>query len=294
MANTFEPQKQERDHYLLSALYLTPLTIPQLLELSRTWPAPFFAWDTLYHRLEKLRGGRWVRRWPYAIAIDGAKTYYKLTPAGYRTLVGNDAARAPGRYSFSQMTHPWHTYWLARFIVKTLVTARRFGVTLEECYPDNTVPLAGDTSALYPDFLITVVAHDGRRYHYCIELDNATQSIRSETNLDALEWKIRRYEAWQYAAAERGENFRVLFATTGSLPHAKNIVAVAADILLDPRRELVLSCRLQDYLAAPNPFTQPVWLSQRGQRAAMIPRYAVASRRPRWHSGLLAWGWQPA
>ena len=58
MANTFEPHKQQRDHYLLSALYLTPLTIPQLLELSRTWPAPFYSWDTLYHRLEKLRAGR--------------------------------------------------------------------------------------------------------------------------------------------------------------------------------------------------------------------------------------------
>ena len=73
MANTFESQKQQRDHYLLSALYLTPLTIPQLLELSRTWPAPFYSWDTLYHRLEKLRGGGWVRRWPYAIAIHGAE-----------------------------------------------------------------------------------------------------------------------------------------------------------------------------------------------------------------------------
>jgi hypothetical protein len=122
---------------------------------------------------------------------------------------------------------------------------------------------------------VTVVAHDGRRYHYCIELDNATQSIRSETNLDALEWKIRRYEAWQYAAAERGENFRVLFATTGSRAHAKNIVAAAADVLLEPRRELVLSCRLEDYLAAPNPFTQPV----PSDRICDVVSFDVADRR---------------
>ena len=148
---------------------------------------------------------------------------------------------------------------------------------------------------LFPDFIFTILAHNGERFHYCIELDNATQTIRSMTNLEALEWKIRRYEAYQYAAVDRGHNFRVLFITTGSRVHARNIAKAAAEILLEPRCELVLCCRIQDYLQAMNPLTERLFVSNRGQRAAMLPKYHTKARTPIAHPTVpLAWCFQAA
>ena len=293
MANVSPPRKQARDQYLLSSLYLTPLTVDQLLKLSRSWPQPFFHWHTLYRRLERLRSAGWLRRWRYAVTIDGASpSYYKLSPKGYREMAEKIRSRPPGKYSFSQITDPWHTYRLSQFIVKTFLAARAFRVTLEECYPDKTIPLEGDGPTLYPDFVFTIRAHNGERFHYCLELDNNTQTIRSMTNLESLEWKIRRYEAYQYAAVDRGHNFRVLFITSGGCTHAKNIAKAAAEILLEPRRELVLCCRIQDYLQAMNPLTQRLFVSNRGQRAAMLPKYDASARTPVVHPTLpLAWCW---
>ncbi len=291
MARTL-PEKQTRDHYLLSLLYLSPFTIPQLLAISQASPEPFAHWDTLYRRLERLRSAGWLRRFRYGIAIQGADHYYKLSPVGYRELRRNPKARPLGKYSFAEMTNPWHTYWLSEFIKKTIIAAQQYRITLERCWPDNTVRLFGDGPDWYPDFVFTFRAHNDQVFRYCIELDNNTKTIRSDTNLESLTWTMRRYEVYQYLAEEQGKNFRVLFVTTGNDVRARNIAAAAADSLHEPRRQLVLSCTLQDYLQAESPFTQLIFLSQRGHRAAMIPRYHPDARRPRYH-GLkpVAWKW---
>ncbi len=291
MARTL-PEKQTRDHYLLSLLYLSPFTIPQLLAISQASPEPFAHWDTLYRRLERLRSAGWLRRFRYGIAIQGADHYYKLSPAGYRQLRTNPKARPAGKYSFAEMTNPWHTYWLSEFIKKTIVAAYECRITLESCYPDNTVRLVGDGPDWYPDFVCTIRAHNNQVFRYCIELDNNTKTIRSDTNLESLTWTMRRYEVYQYLAEEQGKNFRVLFVTTGNAARAEHIAAAAADTLQEPRRELVLSGTLQDYLRAKNPFTQLFFLSQRGIRAAMIPRYHPDARGPRYHGlKVVAWHW---
>ena len=61
-----------RDVELLTALVMSPLTVVQLLKLSGTFDAgPFPSERTLLDRLQRLRLGGWVRRWPLAIARRG-------------------------------------------------------------------------------------------------------------------------------------------------------------------------------------------------------------------------------
>src|SRR3954465_9699924 len=74
-----------RDFELLTALVMSPLTAAQLLKFSRTCAAgPFTSPRTLLDRLQRLRLGGWVRRWPLALARrgGGAADYYTITPQG--------------------------------------------------------------------------------------------------------------------------------------------------------------------------------------------------------------------
>jgi hypothetical protein len=62
MANSPHVQLQRRDRCLLQALYLSPLTIEQLLWLSFLWPEPFKSWKTLHRRLSVLCSAGLLRR----------------------------------------------------------------------------------------------------------------------------------------------------------------------------------------------------------------------------------------
>src|SRR6266542_2789267 len=81
-----------RDLEVLAALEQTPLTVEQLLKLSRTFAQPYGSASRVRGRLARLRDAGWVRRWRYATATRGApQDYYKLTLAGYRLLHGEAA-----------------------------------------------------------------------------------------------------------------------------------------------------------------------------------------------------------
>ena len=61
---------------------------------------------------------------------------------------------------------------------------------------------------------LRLVCPDGRAFAFFLELDNSTESIRSQVSLDSWQRKIRFYERYQDAKTER---FRVLAITTGAL-----------------------------------------------------------------------------
>ena len=208
--------------------------------------------------------------------------YYKLTRKGYRVLLRDDAAEPPGKYSFGRVSRNQHLHTLALedFINKTFEAAARHGLAIRDCWADGTVELSGDGPSLFPDFVFTLVAPTSQQFHFCVEFDRHTQTINSAINRDAIEWKIRRYESYHYLVERGGENFRVLFPTIGTQQHVQNITEAAAQIVLEPKREIFYAAKVADFEKAANPFTQTLWLSQRGHASALIPKYHPKARRP--------------
>lgn len=269
-----------RDRLVLNALYLTPLTIDQLLELSRTWPQPFPSWKTLYRRMTVLKRAGLVQSWRYAFASRGSPpSYFRLTLTGYRMLRQDRHARPPTGFPLQRIGPALHlhTYALSRFVVCILRAAHRHGVLVTNCHPENTVPINGDGPILYPDFLFSLRTAAGDCFSFCVELDNGTEPIVSRTSRDSLLWKMRRYEERHY---ESGGRFRVLFVTTRSFDRVRNIVHAAGESVLEPRRSIFLSTTLDNVLRSSTPLTSRVFRDQQGRGVALIPGYRPRSRIP--------------
>src|SRR5229473_569115 len=81
-----------RDQDLFQALDRCPLTVRQLLKLSKTFGHCFTTERRVQERLQRLCAAGRVRRWRYATAGQGSLSYYTLTPLGYRLLHGHDTA----------------------------------------------------------------------------------------------------------------------------------------------------------------------------------------------------------
>ena len=68
---------------------------------------------------------------------------------------------------------------------------------------------------------------------FFVELDNSTERIRSQKELESWERKIRFYDEYQYAS---GRRYRVLVVTTRSTERLSHILAAAAELVRNPRR----------------------------------------------------------
>src|SRR5436190_15458978 len=131
MASTPLRLTTSRDIDLLTSLVMSPLTLQQLLKLSQTFAAGSFpSHRTLLDRLQSLRLGGWVRRWPLALARrgGGAPHYYKIAPQGLRFLYGEEA-RPPTKQFFAEVAvaKHFHMYSLAEFLAHTAVCALAAG-----------------------------------------------------------------------------------------------------------------------------------------------------------------------
>ena len=268
------PRRQltHRDSEILLALDRCPLTVSQILKLSRAFPGqPFTSPRSVQDRLSKLRHAGWVRRWPYATASRaGAPDYYKATLLGYRLLYGSDAV-APTKRHFAEVgiAHQHHTRSLADFIVHTAVCAQGRAARLANYYRENTLRLAVDDEALYPDCAFELHTADCLQWNFLVELDNGTERVRSDKETDSWRRKLRLYDLLQNRTRPR--RFRVLVVTTRSCERLTHILSLAAEHATNPRRSLVYAIHLDAYLAHEDALCAPCFLDHRGHPVALLP-----------------------
>lgn len=278
--NRTQRQVTTRDHEILAALDLAPLAADQLLKLSATWQAPFRSSRLLRERLQCLSEAGLVRRFRYATTLACQPTnYYVQSPAGYE-LVHGAGERPPVRSYCAEvgLSRQPHTRSLADVLVHTLVATHKAGLSVQHVYRENTLRIGDESEPLWPDAAFELLLPDGRGFRYFVEVDSATERLRSDRPIDSIERKIRRYEAHQERSPER---FRVLFlvARAGHI-RVKNILATAAAVTGAPQRSLIYATTVSDYLASDDPLTRAVFFDHRGRRQAMLDSRAMAARPP--------------
>jgi hypothetical protein len=263
-----------RDVELLTALVMSPLTVVQLLKLSRTFEAGAFpSVRTLLDRLQRLRLGGWVRRWPLAIARrgGGAPDYYKIAPQGLRLLYGENA-RPPTKQFFAEVAiaRHHHTHALAEFLVHTVVAAHAAGFRIVDVHPENTFIAEVAGEKLVPDHRFDLVNAAGERYRYLIELDNSTETIRSvKHEQETWQRKIRLHDAYQ---DQCGERHRVVVVTTRSRARLDNILSAAAVLVRNSQRTLFIGAHLPDYLNCELAASAACLVDHQRRRVSLLPQ----------------------
>lgn len=259
-----------RDLEILAALDRTPLTIEQLLKLSRTFAVPFTSASRVRGRLQKLREAGWVRRWRYAAATRGTPTdYYTLAPTGFRLLNGT-AVPFPRSRHFSEVgiARQHHTRSLADVVVHLTVTAHEQGVRLIDFTRENSLRLSVGEASVYPDCAFQLETKSGNTFNFVVELDCGSERIRSTKEVDSLERKIRVYDQFQDTCPNR---FRVLFVTTRSKERLDHILAAAGKLVRNPRRSLVYGATLAECLLHTDPILAPCFRDHHCEALALIP-----------------------
>ena len=257
-----------RDRDLFEALDRCPLTVRQLLKLSVTFAYPFTTERRVQERLQYLCEAGRVRRWFYATAGQGALSYYTLTMLSYRLLHGEDAA-SPSRGVFEPvgLSRQPHTQALADALVHLFVCARAAGIAVEDFKRENSLRLNCAEENLFPDGAFRLVGADGRSFAFFLELDNSTESIRSQTSIDSWQRKVRFYERYQDSKTER---FRVLAVTTGGEARIRNLLACAASLARNPQRSLIYGISLDAFLTDREAVTAACFRNHRGETASLV------------------------
>jgi hypothetical protein len=263
----------QRDLEILTALDRCSMTVKQLLCLSETFPAQFTNEDNLRRRLRTLANAGITQKFPYAIGSEGrTPSYYKLTRDGYRLLYGETASLPKRRY-FQPISpgHHHHTNCLAELIVHLCIWAKRNGCQVHHFARENSVKLVAEPFTLYPDCAFVVRRSDGRTFPFVVEFDNGTERVRSKQDCESIERKIRGYDAHQAKyQAHDPDRYLVLFITTRSERRLQYIFDVAADVLAQPKRRVLVGCELNNFLAV-DPFNSPVFADHRGLRRTIVP-----------------------
>jgi hypothetical protein len=277
-----------RDMALLSAVDQHPFTTDQLFALSKTFTEPFTQVRLIRRRLQQLRESGYLRSWPLAtIGKGGSPHYWKLSRTGFRLLQGEDAVLPPRR-TFESLSpgHHHHTRSLGEFLVKTLCSAHRQGIAIHHFARENSLELKAGGFAVYPDCAFQLHTHDGRIYHFCVELDNGTERVRSKLDTESIERKLRAYDAHQRQFDALDPNrYLVLFVTTRSAARLQHILNLASLVMQNPQRTVFVGVDLAAYLACSNPLREAVLTDHRGLKRTLIPmpqpmKQAVALPRP--------------
>jgi len=258
----------ERDIDILTALDRVPLTAQQMLRLSETFCQPFGSERSVRERLQTLTEAGWVRSSLYALpSAGGSPKYYLLTRKGYGILYGDDAA-PPTKRHFSPLSisRQHHTKALADFLVHTMRGAHRAGVRFTEFYRENTLKLTIGDETLYPDSSFQLVGGESP-FNFLVEIDNHTETIRSDKDTDSWERKLRLYDRLQDSIQNR---FRVLVVTTRSSDRLRHILSTAAHSLRNPQRRLIYGIDLPSFVKEPEPLHRNVFLDHLGRATALI------------------------
>ena len=262
-----------RDLEILTAISRSPLTSEQLLKLSTTFQQPFTSVRRVRERMHELDAAWWVKKSLYATATSGGSpAYYQLTLTGYRILYGHDAKPQTKRY-FDEISisHQHHTRCLADFVVHTIVCAHHHGIRMTDFRAENTVRFTVGDESVLPDCAFRLIAPGSDPYNFVVELDNSTETVRSQRNTDSWERRIQLYDQFQDVCERR---FRVLVVTTRSRERLDHILEAARALQRNPRRSLFYGVYLPDYLEQSDAIRSACFLNHRGRPTAMVPKTA--------------------
>jgi len=257
----------DRDQELLAVLARGPHDKQQLLRISQRFATPFTSERYLRKRLQTLRDAGWVGSWPYATTGQGALLYYKLTRIGFRLLHGDTPL--PPRSFFSLVPHAAqpHTRFLTDFVVHADVAAWRAGVQLTDYYADKALRLDIDGQSLYPDSAFQLLGRDGKGFKFFVELDNGTERVRTQKDVESLERKLRLYDLHR----DRSQAFRVLFVTTRTDARLEHLLSTARQVVRNPQRPLFYGITLEAFLRQPCALSFPIFRSHQGDFVTAIP-----------------------
>ncbi len=255
-----------RDLDLFQALDRCPLTIRQLLKLSKTFIAPFCSERRLQDRMAQLHRADLVRRFRYASVERLGQFAYTLSPESFHLVHGEEAETH--KFAPVAIARHHHTFHLSELLVKTFVAAHENDVTVSDFARENSVCLEVGKTQLYPDSTFCLNLATGQQFRFFVELDNSTEPLTSSKDRDSWQRKIAFYEALQNRTPKR---FRVLAVTTKSQARGDNILRLAATGARNPSRALVYAVHLPQYLAEQNPLHEPIFHDHRGLRACLMP-----------------------
>ena len=256
-----------RDREIFQALFTTPLTAEQMLAFSGTFNEPFQSIRRVQERLVQLTRAGLLKRWRYATESGGAAPhYYKLSREGFKVLHGPDE-KPPRKRFFSpiSLSLQAHTQVLAALWVHLHRSAHQSGLTIENVYPENCLKLATSIGPLVPDGTFDVILPDGRRFHFFLEMDCSTESLRSRS-FDGWERRIRRYEMLRQQSAEP---FRVLVVTSVPGKRLDGIMKCIAEQQRRSDRSLFLGISLPDVLQCPDAFVEHIFSDHRGRSSSL-------------------------
>lgn len=261
-----------RDIEILVALDRCPLTVEQLLKLSSAFEShPFTSPRSVQDRLQKLCSAKWIRRWRYATTSRGASPhYYKLTLLGYRILYGEDAEPLSKRqFQEIAIARHHHTVALSDFIVHTAVAADNRHYRMQGFYRENTLKLTVGAETLLPDCAFELASAQGRQLNFVVELDNSTETVRSEKDTESWNRKIRLYDELQERSFPR--RFRVLIVTTRSSDRLTHILEAARSTVRNQKRSLFYGVHLAHYLGQQDAVVAPCFRDHSGRPASLLP-----------------------
>ena len=278
-------QKTTRDDDILAALVRCPLTAEELLKLSQTWSQPFLSLRRVQERMKDLTTAGQLHSWRYATTgPGGARLYYKLTLAGYRTVMQDDQIEPPTKRFFHEISPGRHRHQraLSQFIVQTYVAAHFRGIRVINFHPENTFRIDCGERPLWPDARFTLELPNGNQFSYCVELDNSTESVLSYKSADSI---LSKMQCYLIDMVFTPQPYRVLFPITGSSDRLQHIVDVAKQLTTSEKTfspfYVVL---LDDYLSHPDAFFRPCFYSPLNNK---IPLLRSQSRQYQVPSALL-------
>ncbi len=222
-------QKTLRDDDIMLALTRCPLTAEDLLALSQTWLQPFTSLRRVQERMKDLTTVGQLHSWRYATTGQGGgRLYYKLTLAGYRTVMQDDEIKPPTKRFFKEMSPGRHRHQqaLSKFVVQTYVAAQHRGIDVIDFHAENTFKIECGERPIFPDAHFKFLLPNGKQLTYCVELDNSTERVFSYKDNDSITSKMQRYLVDMIGTPD----YRVLFVITGAKERKQNIIEAARQL----------------------------------------------------------------
>jgi hypothetical protein len=274
-----------RDRDLLLLLERTPATPLLIVKASETFAGgPFRDERRARERLQALSDEGLARSWSLAQPGGGVTKYYKITPAGFTALFGDEAALPPRAYFRDiPLARLEHTLSLAEAIVHTFVTAHDRRVQITKFHRENELTLSAGQYTQQPDCHLQFRT-GGKTFNVLFELDRSTESVDSYSQ-QSIRQKILGYEEYQdfvWHQWKRGEGqpprpyFRVAFLTL-SIERAYHILALARDLAGNPRRRLCYATPLDSYLASSDAVREPLFLDHLGGWQSLVNLHPTAT-----------------
>ena len=141
---------------------------------------------------------------------------------------------------------------------------------------ENSLRLQVGQEHVFPDCAFELCTPDTQQFNFLVELDNGTERVRSEKDIDSWQRKVRLYE--QLQDQRYPYRFRVLVVTTRSRDRLEHILAVASEHARNPRRSLLYAVHLDDYLLQVDPLRGPCFRDHCGRFVALISAARPTSR----------------